>query len=156
MKALDDPEFFDYIKKFSQSIQELYLISANEIGWSFGGSAFHNMCQLAALGFQVSYTIESIPTTNTSVLINGHYNGKVLAVRFYNQIEIIDIASSERLPGATKHYEDTGFTNQGQPTDKATTYFVKAFRAKDCLNASLYLEKLISKTMGHNVNLRYR
>ena len=144
MKALDDPEFFDYIEKFSQSIQELYLMSANEIWWSFGGSAFHSMCQLAALGFQVSYTIEPIPRTSTSILINGYYNGKTLAVRFYNQIEIIDIASSERLPGATKHYEDN------------RTYFVKVFRAKDCHNDSLYLEKLISKTMGHNVNLRYR
>ena len=144
MKALDDPEFFDYIEKFSQSIQELYLISANEIGWSFGGSAFHNMCQLAALGFQVAYTIEPIPRTSTSILINGYYNGKALAVRFYNQIEIIDIASSERLPGATKQCEDN------------RTYFVNTFRVKDCHNASLYLEKLISKTMGHNVNLRYR
>ena len=144
MKGLDDPEFFDYIEKFSQSIQELYLMSANEIWWSFGGSAFHSMCQLAALGFQVGYTIEPTPRTSTSILINGYYNGKALAVRFYNQIEILDIASSERLPGATKHYEDN------------RTYFVKVFRAKDCHNASLYLEKLISKTMGHNVNLRYR
>ena len=141
MKALDDPEFFDYIEKFSQSIVEMY---ANEIRWSFGRHAFHNMCQLAALGFQVSYHMELIPTTNTSILINGYYNGKVLAVRFYNQGKFVDIASSERLPGAVKHYEDN------------RTYFIQVFRANDCLNASLYLEKLISKTMGHSVNLRYR
>ena len=138
MKALDDPEFFDYIEKFHQSIHEL-LLSGNEIRWDFGRHVFHNLCHLAVLGFQVSYAIEP-----TSILINGYYNGKVLAVRFYNQGKFLDIASSEHLPGAAKYYEDN------------RTYFVKVFRAKDCHNASLYLEKLISKTMGHNVNLRYR
>ena len=138
MKAIDDPEFFDYIEKFHQSIHEL-LLSGNEIRWDFGRHVFHNLCHLAVLGFQVSYAMEP-----TSILINGHYNSKELAVRFYNKIKIIDIASSERLPGTTKHYENN------------RTYFVRVFPAKDCLNASLYLEKLISKTMGHNVNLRYR
>jgi len=143
MKALNDPEFLDYMEKFSQNIKEFWW-SADEIRWGFGLCAFHSTIELAALGFQVSYRIEPTPTRNTSILINGNYNGKVLAVRFYNEIEIIDIASSERLPGATKLHEDN------------RTYFVKVFRAKDCLNASLYLEKLISKIIEHNVNLCYR
>ena len=155
MKADNDPEFLDYMEKFTDDMYDFWY-SVDEIRWFFASHVFRSILELARLGFQVSYTIESTPRTSTSILINGYYNGKVLAVRFYNQIKIIDIASSERLPGATKHYEDTGFTNQGQPTDKVTTYFVKVFPAKDCLNASLYLEKLISKTMGHNVNLRYR
>ena len=138
MKILNDPEFDDFMEKFTDDICEFWS-SADEIRWNFAQHVFHNIFQLAVLGFQVSYTIEP-----TSILINGYYNGKVLAVRFYNQIKIIDIASSERLPGTTKHYENT------------RTYFVRVFPAKDCLNASLYLEKLISKTMGHNVNLRYR
>ena len=142
MTAYDEPDFLDYMEKFAENIQ--LMENLHEFRWSFASAAICNILELACLGFQVSYTIETTWRTNTSILINGYYNGKVLAVRFYNQGKFVDIASSERLPGAVKHYEDN------------RTYFIQVFRANDCLNASLYLEKLISKTMGQNVNLRYQ
>ena len=136
MNPLDDPEFIDYMEKFTQRVAECGL------RWDLASPAIWATIELATLGFQVSFSPHSdIPGT---FQIFGSYNGKVLTAVFYDELDLIDIASSERLPGTTKHYENN------------RTYFVKVFPAKDCLNASLYLEKLISKTMGHSVNLRYR
>jgi len=134
MNLQEDPEFFEYLDKLTQS-----MVSVG-FEWAYVAPAIWLTIELADLGFTVNFSTKQ----KGFLRINAKYNDTKLAVLFYAEFSTIDITSSVRLPGTMKFNEDK------------CTYFQRIFGIGEIQDISFHLQMLLNKTMKYNVNMRYR
>ena len=138
--VVTDPEFCCFIDMFHKELKETGRLIHGNFRWQFAVPAVCSMIELAELGFHISFIVTAVSKVGDSVVkISGRFKDKTLYIIFYNEEKKIWISLKEPLPGAKK-------------TSRVRhTFLQRKFFASDGLNASLYLEKLLSKTMEQNM-----
>ena len=136
--VVNNPEFCCFIDKFHENLAIMGEQIHGNLTWQFAVPAVWSMIQLANLGFNISFLVKTVTTSFSFVKITGKFKDKTLYIIFLNEEKEIWITLKEHLPGAKKY------------SRVRHTFSQRKFFASDWLNASLYLEKLLSKTMGQN------